>query len=344
MGQNEHLQSLTPFDSTDPSTFDDPIADIDISAPATQYYPQLDLSSLASSSNPSYQNGGMLPIGIRRGGYFHCEHYLCSDFFNNAEEVQLHFEISHFPFTRINPAHRYVCVSCEHMNDVPTGPCYNCGSLGQIEIRIYGNYIEPRTYQRYSTDGHDLQNNSSSTPYYPSAYDVPNSGVQGGPDMNGGDFNGGGFNGGTNPGNYYYQPNGSFGNGPGSSNQSYGYNQYDNMGANGNQYGQGFRQAKHDFEEKTHSGHVTQGFRWQRLLFALATLSLASILCFSYTGLFTKLRSFLVRSIATHMPVLGFFGIVTPLAMCSIVKHFTVQRVRSAQCVSSSFEENEEVY
>jgi hypothetical protein len=165
--------------------------------------------------------------------------------------------------------------------------------------------------------------------------------------MNGGDFNGGGFNGGTNPGNYYFQPDDPFGNGPSSSNQDYGYNQYGNMGANGNgnQYhGQGFRHAMHNFEEKTHSVRETQTFRWQRLLFALAILFLAITLCFSYTGPFTKLRSFLVRSITAHMPVLGFVGIVAPLAMCSIVKHFTVQRVRSAQCVSSSFKENEEVY
>jgi hypothetical protein len=343
MGLNEHLQTSTPFDVTHldiSSTFDDPIADI--SAPATHYYPQPDLSALASDPNLSYQNGGMVPIGIWRGGYFHCQHLLCYEYFNNAEDVQQHFEMSHFSFTRINPAHRYVCASCEHMNEMSTGTCYNCG-MGQIEIRIYGNYIETRSYQRYSTDGHDLQNTSSSTPYYPSAYDVPNSGLQEGPSMNGGDYNGGGFNGGTNPGSYYFQPDNPFGNGPSSSNQNYGYNQYDNMGANGNgnQYqGQGFRHAMHNFEEKAPSARRTQTFRWQRLFFALAILSLAITLCFSYTGPFTKLRSFIVRSIAAHMPVLGFVGIVAPLAMCSIVKHLTVQRVRSAQCVSSYFDDN----
>jgi hypothetical protein len=158
--------------------------------------------------------------------------------------------------------------------------------------------------------------------------------------MNGGNFNGGGFNGGTNTGNYYFQHDGPFGNGPSSSNQNYGYNQYGNMGANGTQYqGQGFRHAMHNFEGKTHSARRTQTFRWQRLLFALAILSLAITLCFSNTGPFTKLRSFIVRSITAHMPVLGFVGIVAPLAMCSIVKHFTIQRVRSSQCVSLSFEE-----
>jgi hypothetical protein len=326
LGQNEELQTSAPFDMThldiQSPAFGDPSPDIP--APATLYYGPPDLSALSSNPYASYQDGSMFPIGVQRDGYFQCQHLedFCFESFTNPEHLQTHFEAAHFAFTRIHPAHRYVCSSCQHFNELHTGPCYNCGQA-QIEIWIYGNFIRNPSYHRHSPDGQDLlRNTPSSAPYYPSEYNMSNSGVPENPGMNGGNFN---------QGNYTFQPENTY---RGAPSPGYDYNSHNNAGANGTQFqGNRFQRAWNSVEEKTLSLQP-QTSRRHKLLFALILLFMALTLCFSCTWAFTKFHSFIPYSTTANLPIIGFVGIVASFAMCSSVKHFTVQRVRSAQCVS----------
>lgn len=337
LGQNEELQSSAPFDMTHLDIQSPALGDLspEIPAPATLYYDPPILSDLSSNPYASYQDGNMFPIGVQRDGFFQCHHLsgFCFEFFPDHERLQTHFESTHFSFTRIHPAHRYVCSSCHQFNDVSSGICYHCGQ-GQIEIWIYGNFIRSPSYHRFTPDGQDTLRNASSAPYYPSAYNFPNSNFQGGSSRNGGSFN---------QGNYTFQPNSQYENGP---SPGYDYNpnnSYMGPGSSGNQFqGNGFQRAWNVIEEKTYSlkPHTS---RWKKSLLVLLFLSVILTICLSYTWLSTKVHAFVPRSSTSNLPIIGFVGIVASFAMCSSVKHFTVQRSRSAQCVSYAIQNGEVV-
>ncbi|CAL3970814.1 unnamed protein product [Diplocarpon coronariae] len=97
------------------------------------------------SPNPyaSYQDGQMIAIGVHRNGYFYCQHLdgLCHESFATDEDLQVHFETAHFAFTRIHPAHRLMCSSCNSLNHDMLSPCTNCSLLGTLELWVYGNFI-----------------------------------------------------------------------------------------------------------------------------------------------------------------------------------------------------------
>ncbi|TVY25717.1 hypothetical protein LHYA1_G006544 [Lachnellula hyalina] len=327
LGQNEELQSSAPFDMTyldipspapgEPSP--------GISAPATIYHNTPDFPALGPNPYGLYQNGNMFPIGVQHGSYFMCSHLDgCFERFADLEQLQNHFEVAHFAFTRIDPAHRYVCLSCQHYNETISAPCYHCH--GFVEIWIYGNFIHNPSHHRYSPDGQDLSMNSASSPYYPSAYNMPTPNVPSNPenpDMNGRHFN--------NTRNYDFQPNNSYGSGP---SPRYDYN----PPSNGNQFhGSQFQLRAWNsvpVSEKTPSlqlQHQIQASksRKRKAFFTLALLITALTLCCSYTWLMTKARTLIPHSSPASLPIIGFVGIVASFAMCSSVKHFTVRR---AQC------------
>ncbi|TVY41519.1 hypothetical protein LOCC1_G006515 [Lachnellula occidentalis] len=324
LGQNEELQSSAPFDMTylDIQSPAPGEASPGISAPATIYYDTPNISALSPNPYGMYQNGNMFPIGVHRDGYFMCSHLggFCFERFADLEQLQNHFEVEHFAFTRIDPAHRYVCLSCQHYNESISAPCYNCGQ-GIVEIWIYGNFIHNPSHHRYSPDGQDLLMNSmSSAPYYPSAYDRSTSNVPENPDMHGENFN--------NTGNYDFQPSNSYGSGP-----SPGYDY--NPPSNGNQFhGSQFQlRAWESADSKTLSlqlQHQTQNSnsRQRRALLALALLITALTLCCSYTWLMTAARTLIPHSSTANLPIIGFVGIVASFAMCSSIKHFTVRRAQ----------------
>lgn len=332
LGQNEELQSSAPFDMTyldiQSPTPGDPSPDI--SAPATIYYPAPDFSALSPNPYSLYQNGNMFPIGVQRDGYFMCSHLegFCLESFADLDQLQNHFEVAHFAFTRIDPAHRYVCLSCQHYNETLSAPCYNCGQ-GIVEIWIYGNFIHNPSHHRYSPDGQDLlRNSTSSAPYYHSGYDLPTSNAPENPDMNGGNFN--------NTGNYNFQPHNSYGNGP---SPEYDYN----PPSNGNQFhGSQFQLRAWNsvsVDKQTLSLQLqhqiqTSNSRKRKALLTLTLLITALTLCCSYTWLITKARTIILpHSPTANLSIIGFVGILASFAMCSSVKHFTVRR---AHCVSFS--------
>ncbi|TGO51259.1 hypothetical protein BCON_0165g00090 [Botryotinia convoluta] len=60
----------------------------------------------------------------------------CQETFRDEESLQIHFETSHFKFTRIDPCLRTICTNCLTVGFEST--C-NCG--GDVKLYIVGNYI-----------------------------------------------------------------------------------------------------------------------------------------------------------------------------------------------------------
>ncbi|KAF7955168.1 uncharacterized protein EAE97_000427 [Botrytis byssoidea] len=60
----------------------------------------------------------------------------CQETFRDEESLQIHFETSHFQFTRIDPCLRTICTKCLTVGFEST--C-NCG--GDVKLYVVGNYI-----------------------------------------------------------------------------------------------------------------------------------------------------------------------------------------------------------
>ena len=115
----------------------------EIQAPGLMYYEPVDISVLQDPQlYDMFQDGQMLPIGLLydaepgvRSGNYYCQFRGgCHEYFDKAETLQTHFEIAHFQYTRIRPAHRYICSSCQNGNNYLHGPCSNCGLVGAIQL------------------------------------------------------------------------------------------------------------------------------------------------------------------------------------------------------------------
>ncbi|TAQ88466.1 hypothetical protein B7494_g3177 [Chlorociboria aeruginascens] len=154
----------------------DPLAEIRM--PVFQDYSPPDLSGLLLNLSPytNYQSGAMFPIGVVLQGRFVCQHLdgRCQQHFNNPDALQTHFETAHFPFTRIDPPHRYQCSNCQHINTYFGNPCYYCGCHGTIQIWIYGNFIPISSYPRYPPQGQGLFGEISNSSQFFSSYAYPN--------------------------------------------------------------------------------------------------------------------------------------------------------------------------
>lgn len=95
----------------------------------------------------------------RPKGHYICT-YLggCNEHFKFTDDLQNHFEHAHFAYSRINPAHCYICSSCNAKNNsysgfnLPTAVCTTCRQQGGIELWIFGRYIRSGGYQRYPPD------------------------------------------------------------------------------------------------------------------------------------------------------------------------------------------------
>lgn len=334
LGQNEALQASTSYDMVldiQSPAIGDPLSDMSATAPL--YYEQPDLSALYANPYAMYQDGNMFPIGIQRNGLFQCTHLggLCFQSFPSVEELLLHFEQIHFSFTRITPAHRFTCSQCQCINELLNAPCYNC--RGQIEIWIYGNFIRNVSYDRHSPDGQHSQRDLTPSVSYYSAYNSLEAGLQEDPSMDGDNFNGGD--------EYTFQPdNDNYGGGP---SQSYNYDYFNNSTHNSSQFqGNGFQRAWRIVETKAYI-LPSNTSRHRGLILIILLLSMALTLSFSYawalssyTSVIARVQTFIPDSDSASLSILGLVGIVASFAMCSSVKHFTVRRLRSAQCVSLS--------
>jgi len=106
-------------------------------------------SSTSKTSEPtrknpydSFKGGALFLLGVLRDGAFHCQHLqLCPQRFETAEELRIHFELAHFHFTRISPASRYICSTCENITPCLNGPC-SCRTTESIELWICGRFIK----------------------------------------------------------------------------------------------------------------------------------------------------------------------------------------------------------
>jgi hypothetical protein len=92
----------------------------------------------------TFLHGALFSIGVLRDGVFHCMHlHACAQRFNTAHELQVHFDTAHFPFTRIDPGHRFICSGCQVVSLDAFAPC-NCNTPDSIQLWICGNFIKRR--------------------------------------------------------------------------------------------------------------------------------------------------------------------------------------------------------
>ncbi|TVY81155.1 hypothetical protein LSUE1_G006908 [Lachnellula suecica] len=255
LGQNEELQTSTPFDMShldiQSPAYGEPLQDI--SAPATSYYPN-------STSPPLTQ----IPM----------------------------------PTTKMATCSQLALAASTASSNAPSGPGYTAAT--SAPPTTHATRPPPPTSLSTSTSTPLPPPPPTQPPTTPTAYSPD-------PDMTGGNFN--------NTGNYNYQPDNTYG-GP---SQGYEYNPYSNNSTPNNTHFQGgFQRAWHVVEEKS----SPYSPRWQTLLSFVTLLFLTISLFFSYTSIRCK------EHLQTNLPVIGFLGIVASFAMCSSVKHFTVQRVR----------------
>lgn len=339
LGQNPRLlQPFGPYDTTYPDALSpggaDPLAEIPTPTPSI-FCNTSDLSTLSPDPYVTYQNGQMIALGLRRNGYFSCQHLgVCPQYLNDEEDLQLHFARDHFPFTRIDPAHRYICPNCHHPNEYINGPCSECRNFGPMELWIYGNFIRTPSIHHDSPDGQDLQTYTSSADFfYPSAYGFSSMDPQWRRDTNDGNFGNG-----VNPGHYMNGPDGNTYGGPG--NQAYNYNGSDSGGNQfqGNMFRGAWQMAKAPFNIRKWCAKAVEIYRRQEVLLLSLLLLFAITSCFTHEWIVTKARtSFPHASTAfrASLPTVGFMSMIGSFAMSFCIKHISRQPSRQAKCVSS---------
>ncbi len=309
---------------------------LDIPAPATLLHVAPDLPDYSPNPYTSYQDGQMIAIGVQRDGYFYCQHLdgLCDEFFPNSEDLQAHFELFHFPFTRIDPAHRYMCSSCAHLNNDTFGPCSNCLSMGTIELWIYGNFIRIPFFQRHAPDTQDISNFLPATLFSNTSYSFSNAG-----DEQWGQ--GGNYGGYTNTGGYGLGGGGGGGNAFGGSQHGYQPSNNSNYSTNhfqGNMLDRARQLATGPSSVRVLYGKVHEIFHHHKqIAFLLLLLLVVVILSVTHDWIFAKVRQVIPRlssEFRAHLPLRGFLGMVASFGTCLSVKQMAAQRLRHTRLVS----------
>lgn len=337
IGQNPNLlQSSVPYgtqlDIQSPGGLD-PLSGI--SPNSAPFYQTATEDPIGHSLYSQYQDGAMLAIGVLREGYFKCRYLgLCNERFNDPESLQLHFERSHFAYTRIDPACRVVCKQCQYIEDnMNEISCERCRRTGQFEMWIYGRFIRSPSYWSEGGDGRDAWGYTPTSASYAASHDGLN--LDGRNDESGG-FNGS-LNGSPNTGNYHFQ---NFGIGPDSNATDYPYlpqNQHQNSPSNnrfqGNNYDYSYRITSHTKFPRVIRPEIFPKTKTLGILLFLLVLSSISItltlaLSFSTSPLSDLQRLVRLPSIASmivnvkaHMPAVAFMSLVGSFGVCSSVKH-----------------------
>jgi len=307
---------------------------LDIPSPAPRSLSAPNMPEFGPNPYTSYQDGQMLVLGAQRNGLFHCQHLdgLCLDAFDNVEDLQNHFQYTHFAFNRISPAHRFVCLTCTHLNNDIIGPCSNCHSIGSIEIWIYGNFIRTPTFQRHAPDAQDIANWTPTT-LFSSTYTTSNM-DQWDQDLNSGNF--GGYTN-TNTDNFDFQG------------RNFGGSQYEYQPSNHSSYstnhfqGNMFNNARQmalshsHFSARIFYGNIQDPPRHhnKHVIFLLLLLLATVILSFSHDWILTRARAALPRlagELRAHVQLLGFFGMVSSFGMFFSAKQLAAQRGRRMRC------------
>ncbi len=289
----------------------------------------------AASPGPyaGYQNGAMFAIGVLKGLYF-CQHLddTCNEHFNTEDELQDHFAVAHFAFTRIDPAHRFMCSSCQCENNFADGPCGNCGVTGFIERWIFGHFIRTPSHERYAPDGQDLLGYVlPSAPLYTAStfrfsstdfdFDLGNNNFDA--NMNSGGFGTGeNMYGGPGMDGYSYNPSGS----------DAGGSQYQ-----GSVYGGARRMALSIPDAvQTWTFKLQHAFHKQKVTILLLLLLVFLVFGPIYPWNSLKTHAAFQRassSFQSHLPFFGFLGIAAPFAISLSVKYFSVKRCRRTESV-----------
>ncbi|KAG9237958.1 hypothetical protein BJ875DRAFT_480883 [Amylocarpus encephaloides] len=343
MGQNEQLlQSPANAGQIDMDLQSPPgeaVPNISTHAPlyqATQSFSTLGDSALYSQ----YQDGSMFAIGVFQNGYFRCQHMsgTCMEFFQDVEGLELHFEQVHFPYNRMDPACRFVCPSCQYLENEIDGACQQCKAMAPFDIWVYGKLIKLSSYQRYSSDDQDMYTHTpTSASYYTASYDAaPAVDFEESPGMD----EGGSFNHGADIGTYHVPTNDSFGSA--SNSHPYGHHPYLNQGSNNHYFHQhsfisasrvdtlGAKSRVYSFQSRVHARHE---FHYIKMMLLSLVVLLAISLGITYEWILAVARLALPKLVATirlHLPAVAFMSIVGSFAMCSSMKHIHLQRFRQA--------------
>ena len=77
---------------------------------------------------------------------------ICRDTFATSDELEEHFETVHFHYTRLNPAHRYICSRCHFINSKVGSCCQRCKAHGEMETRIFGKLFRSASHEQDSDE------------------------------------------------------------------------------------------------------------------------------------------------------------------------------------------------
>jgi hypothetical protein len=285
---------------------------------------------ILNDPNPyaTFKHGAPFLLGCFRNDQFQCQYLqVCQERLDTADELQDHFALAHFEFTRIDPAHRFICSVCNDMSLDGTEVC-RCGTAANIELWICGHFIKRQRFQRDSSDGNDFPGyRPGPNSFDPRSYGGSNGSLPWDPSMgNGGTF-GGGVN---NQGGFNYQ--GGYGR-TGNPNPGFGWNNSNGSGSDSNQYQRnlfGARQmawgGQYNFQiwcsKAQPKGLHMNSFLF--LLFLLFTFAFG----FTHDWLITK-AYLAAASIRSHLPALGFVMLMMPIVMPLLVRHLNLRRARS---------------
>jgi hypothetical protein len=288
-----------------------------------------------SNPNPyaTFQHGCLFSIGCLRDGQFQCQHLqLCQQRLNTAEELETHFETAHFEYTRIKPAHRYICSRCQVTSLFPNGPCA-CATPESIETWICGHFIKRQWYQRDNTDGSDFRGFRPGSNFDSHLYGRPNNNSPWDPNVDRGNFGAGG----NSQGQFNYYGGNSYGM---TGNPEFGWN-FNGSGSGSNRYQGNLFGARQMAWDGQHSLEILcwkaqqHGPRLKVLLLLLLVL-FALTFGFTYIWIMTKARMAIPQvtaSIRCHLPILGFVILLSSLAMCPLIQFLTL---RGERCVSTA--------
>jgi hypothetical protein len=287
---------------------------------------------ILNDPNPyaTFKHGAPFLLGCLRNDQFHCQYLqVCQERLNTADELQDHFASAHFEFTRIDPAHLFICSVCNDTSLGATDLC-RCGTPTNIELWICGHFIKRQRFQRDSSDGTDFQGyRPGPTSFDPPSFGGPNGSLPWDPNAN----NRGNFGGGVNnqgPSNYQ----GGYGR-TGNPNPGFGWNNSNGSGSGSNPYQGNLFGARHMAWDGRYnfqfwcSKAQPKGLRLNSFLLLLLVL-FSIAFGFTHDWLITKTH-LAAASIRSHLPVLGFAILMTSIVIPLLMQHFNLRRAR---CVS----------
>ena len=300
--------------------------------PATLDFLAPDLPIVNPNPYATFLHGALFSLGCLRGNLFHCQHLqICPQRFNTAEELQQHFASAHFEFTRIDPAHRYICSICNRTSLFSADAC-TCQTPDPetVELWICGHFIKRPWFQRDNSDGTDFQGYQPGSNFFDSpSFGGPNAGGPWDPNMN----NRGNF-GGVNQGPFNYQ--GGYGR---TGNQSFGWDNSNGSGSGSNQYQRNFLGTR----QRAFDGQYTFQIwcsKAQQKSWAMKPLLLTLLLLFtvifglSHDWMIAKTRTaFPGASIHPYLPAAGFIILITSIVLPLATIHL---KARRARCVSTT--------